>query len=138
VARDSLRQAQPVLSALRRGDDQQLSAVPDINPINADDFILEARKELPKEGKPVTTNPDNDPPSLHAHYGKSPRPNPHNKPANSKRRSKKASKDDFVKNDLRAVGAKTTQSSTPAFETLENAGHIASATEYLEDLEVNR
>jgi hypothetical protein len=54
VARDSLRQAQPVLSALRRGDDQHLSAVPDINPINADDFILEARKELPKEGKPGT------------------------------------------------------------------------------------
>ncbi len=140
VARDSLRQAQPVLSALRRGDDQYLSAVPDINPINADDFILEARKELPKEEKPVARNdPDNDPPpALHAHYGESPRPNPHNKPANSKRRSKKASKDDFVKNDLRAAGAKTTQSSTPAFETLENAGHIASATEYLEDREVNR
>jgi hypothetical protein len=133
VARDSLRQAQPVLSALRRGDDQYLSTVPDINPINADDFILEARKELPKEGEPVATkNPDNDPPPLHAHYGEPPRPNPNNKPASSKRRSRKTSKDDFVKNDLRAVGAKGTQPSTPAFQKLEESGHIASATEYLD------
>ena len=118
---------------MRRGNTEYLSAVPDINPINADDFILEARKELPKEGKPVATNnPGDEPPTLHAHYGESPRPNTNNKPASSKRRSKKASKDDFVNNDLRAVGAKGTQPNTPAFEKLEESGHIASATEYLD------
>lgn len=133
VARDSLRQAQPVLTALRRGDDRYLSAVPDINPINADAFILEARKKLPKNGKPVANNnPDDDPPTLHAHYGEPPRPNTNNKPASSKRRTKKASKEDFATNDLRAVRAKGTHPNTPAFEKLDESGHIASATEYLD------
>jgi hypothetical protein len=138
VARDSLRQAQPVLSALRRGDTEYLSAVPDINPISVDEFIQQAQSALPKEQKPIPPNNHNsDPVTHHLPYGERPRSKNNKKPANSKRRSKKTHKGDFVKNDPRAVGTKATQRNSLAFETLENAGHIASATEYLDDQEAN-
>jgi AAA domain len=135
VARDSLRQAQPVLMALRRGDDQYLSSVPDINPISVDEFIREAQSEFPKKQEPVALdNRRTDPPTCHASYGELPRPQPNKKRVYSKRPSKKASKN-FVKDDLRTAVAKPVGPSTPAFETLENAGHIASATEYLDQQE---
>lgn len=133
VARDSLRQAQPVLMALRRGDEQYLSTVPDINPISVDDFIQQAQSVLPKKRAPLTN--DDNLSANHTPYGELPRPKTDKKNASSNRRSKKARKPDFVENDLRAVGAKGTQPNTPAFETLENSGHIASATEYLDDQE---
>ena len=71
VARDSLRQAQLVLRALRRGDEQYLSTVPDINPISADNFILTSTERIdPKQGnQSLPTNAGDDPPTLHAHYG---------------------------------------------------------------------
>ena len=55
VARDSLKQAQPVLAALRRGDTDYLSTVPDINPIAIDAYIREAEKEL-KNPQPSPSN----------------------------------------------------------------------------------
>jgi hypothetical protein len=131
VARDSLRQAQRVLTALRCGNEEYLSTVPDINPINADEFIQEARKELSKEQKPIAVNDSRTHrPTTSAPYGELPRPKTKKRPANSKRKSKKAGKSD--KKDLRAVGAKRNHPNSPAFETLEEAGHIASATEYLD------
>lgn len=42
VARDSLKQAQPVLQALRTGNTEQLLKVPDINPLVIDDFLQSA------------------------------------------------------------------------------------------------
>lgn len=134
VARDSLRQAQLVLTALRRGDYEYLSTVPDINPISVDEFIRQAQMELPKAHEPVAPNGrSNDLTNTGTPYGKQPQPKTNNRSTNSKRRLKKARKSNFIKIDLRAGGPKGAQPNTPIFETLRNDGHIAPATEYLDD-----
>jgi hypothetical protein len=124
--------------ALRRGDDQYLSTVPDINPISVDDFIQQAQGQLPKQQPPLTNDPNPNPPPNHTPYGELPRPKTNNKIAKSKRRSKKVPKGDYAEKDLRAAVVKQAGPNSPPFTTLENAGHIGSATEYLDQQEAKQ
>lgn len=140
VARDSLKQAQPVLVALRRGDTQYLSTVPDVNPIVIDDFIRQAESGLQEsdgrgcsgeaasvEGLPPVVTP----------YGEARRPGDDDDQAAArpkKRRGPKKPKRGgtaYAEDDLRASIAEGVPE-TAAFDALRQAGHTSSAAEYVE------
>jgi AAA domain-containing protein len=135
VARDSLKQAQPVLSALRQGKWEYLSQVPDINPIRIDDFLRELQAELTTNGPPARPGRDvtADPLPEQTPYGTT-SPAPTSKPgvkAKSKRR-KKGELPVYADGDLRA-GLLEKDKTASAFESLQKAGHISSATDYLNE-----
>lgn len=139
VARDSLKQAQPVLVALRRGDTRLLSTIPDVNPISIDEFIRQAQSGLRAAAKSPgeVTAVEESPPTV-TPYGESPRQDdggaqPSLKP---KRRGKPKGRKKgvgagYAEGDLRAGVAGGEESGTPVFEALRQAGHISSATEYV-------
>lgn len=138
VARDSLKQAQPVLVALRRGDTHFLSTVPDVNPISIDDFIRRAESSLrgisEQDCSGETTAGLPPIPTL---YGEASRPdddNAHSTPQPKRRgRPKGPNKGGpvYAEGDLRAGIVDGAQ--TPAFDVLQQAGHISSATEYTDE-----
>lgn len=115
VARDSLRQAQPVLAALRRGDTHYISTVPDINPIKIDDFVRHAGSRPGAHSSPAT------PGRGKGDSNKSPG---HKSPRIGKGKS-------YEPTDLRAGIINDGPSNKSVFETLDQAGHIAGTTEYL-------
>lgn len=140
VARDSLKQAQPVLVALRRGDTHYLSTVPDVNPIVIDDFIRQAKfglgesdcpgcsaEEAVVEGLPPVATP----------YGEARHPGDDDDQAAArpkKRRRPKKPKGGgaaYAEGDLRASILEGAPEAT-AFEALRQAGHTSSAAEYVE------
>src|SRR6266436_3288865 len=132
VARDSLKQAQPVLSALRSGNTEYLSQVPDVNPIPIDKFVQKALKDLktqqssptkPAPAKQVKPTP----------YGEL----PNKRPAPSKglkSKSKKRKEDPaFEEDDLRAAYSKAASTKTSVFTVLQEAGHIGESAALLEE-----
>src|SRR6266404_324494 len=126
VARDSLKQAQPVLAALRRGDMEYLSQVPDVRPINVDQFIQQAQRQLEQRARGTATK------SLDVQpvpYGDTRPPEP-----KLKRRSKKTKvQPRFDACDLRAASASAASGDTSIFENLQRAEHVANPAEYLDD-----
>ncbi|MBV9927743.1 MAG: ATP-binding protein [Acidobacteria bacterium] len=141
VARDSLRQAQKVLDALRRGDINSVTDIEDIHPIRIDDYIKQAQKQLPRtkrtaeaegatEAHPeisVTTSDTPQPPQTDVREA-APKPR-RRKP----RRDKKSGAAAFEKGDLRGEAADGVESGTPANESLQKAGLIQSANEFLDE-----
>jgi hypothetical protein len=137
VARDSLKQAQPVLSALRSGNTEYLSQVPDVNPIPIDKFVQQALRDL----KTRPSSPTEQPPSKEAKptpYGEL----PNKRPAPSKglkSKSKKRKEDPaFEEDDLRAAFSKAASTKTSVFDALQQAGHIGEASEFLEESETSK
>lgn len=132
VARDSLRQAQKVLSALRRGDMDALSDVEDVHPIRIDPYIDQALDDLqkasnrsPSKPKAASQNTVSQPNGNGSHRAAAtPDPSP--------KRGRKRKKDDVVyaEGDLRAQITQGAESDTPAYDALRQSGHIQSATEY--------
>jgi hypothetical protein len=134
VARDSLKQAQPVLAALRRGDTEFLSTVLDINPIAIDDYIQKAEKALKKtQPSPANTHSPNKT-STPTPYGEIPSP----KLRRSKRAAKprkKREKVEYDPSDLRAASAGAALTNTSVLDALQQAGHLGAAAEYIDDQE---
>jgi hypothetical protein len=140
VARDSLKQAQPVLVALRRGDTQYLSTVPDVNPIAIDDFIRLAKGGVRgdnSDGLSDEASSDGDLPPVVMPYGEARRPGdddsraaPRPKRGRGPRRPKKGGGTAYPEGDLRASVVEGGQVGT-TFEALRQAGHTSSATEYI-------
>lgn len=138
VARDSLKQAQPVLVALRRGDTQFLSTVPDVNPISIDDFIRRAESSLQgvsEQDRLGEATAVEVPPPVPTPYGEASRPSdddsqpaPRPKKRGRPKGPKKGSGPAYVEGDLRASIMEGAQK--PTFEALQQAGHISLATEY--------
>jgi hypothetical protein len=137
VARDSLKQAQPVLIALRRGDTRFLSTVPDVNPISLDHFIQKAESSLRGTANqdhlggndPLVPTPYGDAArqgEIHEHTA--PKPKRRGRP----KRTKKDGSQAYTEGDLRVGVAGGAQTEVPAFEILQTAGHTSSATEYIE------
>lgn len=141
VACDSLRQAQKVLDALRRGDLNSVTDIEDVHPIRIDHYIKQAQKQLPEtkgtakaegaaEAHPeisVTTSDTPQPPQ--ADVGEAaPKPR-RRKP----RLDKKSGAAAFEKGDLRGEAADGVESGTPANESLQKAGLIQSANEFLDE-----
>jgi hypothetical protein len=137
VARDSLKQAQRVLAALRQGDHAYLDTVPDINPIRIDDFISRAQTEFAKNQSSVApNNPVADLSGSEIPYGET-SPSAHQKTDSTKpkaKRRKKGDKSVYVAGDLRAGFSKGKDEIT--LEALQKAGHISSAIDHINEQEV--
>lgn len=147
VARDSLRQAQKVLDALRRGDLKSLTDVEDVHPIKIDDYIRQAQKRLPEtkraaEACAETAAADGGEtgPEISVTTSDAPRPlktdgeeTTHKPRARKPRRDKKSEAAAFEQGDLRGEAAAGVESGTPANESLLKAGLIQPAAEYLDE-----
>lgn len=132
VARDSLKQAQPVLSALRSGNTEYLSQVPDVNPIPIDKFVQQALRDL-KAQQSIPTKRSSAKPVKPTPYGELPnkRPAP-SKGLKSKTKKRKADPA-YEEDDLRAAFSKAASSKTSVFDALQQAGHIAPPAEYRDE-----
>jgi hypothetical protein len=137
VARDSLRQAQKVLGALRRGDMRSLSNVEDVHPIKIDSYIKRARIELREAGKyhpgeaKTSGEAVQSPPSAADSGGESVAASRKPSPRRGGRRKK--SEAVYPDGDLRAHVAQGAGDGTSAYESLRQAGLIQSPTEFLEE-----
>lgn len=144
VARDSLRQAQKVLDALRRGDLKSVTDVEDIHPIRISDFIKEAQKKLPPTRAAAGAGAEGDAggeavaPAVSVTTSDTPQPlqaveeaAAAKRPKRKPRQAKKGEAIAFEKGDLRGEAAGGVESGTPAGESLRRAGHIQPAGEYL-------
>jgi hypothetical protein len=141
VARDSLKQAQPVLVALRRGDTLFLSTVPDVNPISIDDFLRQDQSTLHRNANSPSEAADGrELPPVRIPYGEVPRHDEdgaQDQPQPKRRRKPKGPKKGgdgavYTEGDLRAGVSGGQEMETPPFEVLRQAGHTSSATEYIE------
>jgi hypothetical protein len=131
VARDSLKQAQPVLAALRRGDTDYLSTVPDINPIAFDPFIRRAEKDLKRTQPSPSVNQSPAP----TPYGETPSPSSKG-PRNAKSKlRKKREKRAYDPSDLRAATIGAASTNTSVLDALHQAGHFGTPSEYIDEQE---
>ena len=125
VARDSLRQAQPVLSKLRQQQAYDLIDIPDIHPIQIDDFISKAQEDLQK-GTVVKTKSAVPQTNENTALIKSDPPNRHkshkSKPSRQKTRQ-------YSNDDLRAAAEKAKESNSSIVEALREANHIGGISE---------
>jgi hypothetical protein len=119
VARDSLKLAQPVLTALRTGNSEYLQTVPDINPLVMDDFIQAAQTALTNNKTPGNEKP--------TPYGKSGATKKSTNRKTKARRSKKPNTYDDA--DLRAASSNAQSSNESVYEELRKAGHIGGIAE---------
>lgn len=148
VALDSLRQAQKVLDALRRGDLGSVTDIEDVHPIRIDAYIKQAQKQLPKTKEAASAEAGSEeiadgtegPPEISVTTSETPQPlqavseEAVPKPRKKKpRRNKKSGDAAFEKGDLRGEAAGGVESGTPANESLLKAGLIQPATEYLDE-----
>jgi hypothetical protein len=124
VARDSLRQAQPVLAALRRNDLRVLAQLDDIHPIKVDSYIQQAGEDLAIK-QTVTSNTDGVKtkvvlPQSHQNT----ETDSANKPM---RRITKKRMAVYTEDDLRLSLNNSIEAGTPVYEELQQAGHIKCA-----------
>jgi hypothetical protein len=140
VARDSLRQAQKVLDALRRGDLNSLTDIEDVHPVRIDHYIKQAQKQLPEtkgaaeaeaaaEARPEISVTTSDTPQPMQAGVEQAAPKPRGRKS---RQGKKSGGAAFEKGDLRGE-ATAGESGTPANESLQKAGLIQPATEFLDE-----
>jgi len=129
VARDSLKQAQPVLAALRGGVIDDLLDVPDVHPIRIDQFIQQAQTELRK--KPLTLVSDTNSPPIISYGETQPTLK---RPKQKSKRSKKAQAQEHLDTaDLRAAAARATSANNIIYENLRQAEQVADGDEYLDE-----
>jgi hypothetical protein len=129
VARDSLKQAQPVLSAVRSGNTEYLSQVPDVNPIPIDKFVQRALKDL-KTQQSSPTKPSPAKQVKPTPYGELPNKRP--APSKSKKRKEDPA---FEEDDLRAAFSKAASTKTSVLDALQQAGHIGEDSDFLGESE---
>jgi hypothetical protein len=114
VAADSLQFAAPALSALRRGDRAALQQFEDIQPLQWEPYLAQARLDLPVQGplnkRQKRTEFQNDPPAG----------------ANEKKRQIV-----LAPNDIRDLVAQGESQRQDVYQTLYTAGLTRSAAEYL-------
>jgi hypothetical protein len=123
VARDSLRQAQPVLAALRKNKMGALSKVEDIHPIQVDGYIQKAYDELVKTTKISTTNDNSKSETSEHNQSKEPTSLSTDEKIRKLRRQRTAVQ---VEGDLRGSMEKSIEQGSSVYETLRQAGHIQS------------
>ena len=128
VARDSLRQAQPVLAALRGGNEDALSELPDLRPVPMDGFIRNAKAEMDKKDRPFIKADEESMPEI-VPYGLI------TLAKRNRKKGKKKQRPEYARNDLRTASKATASNKTCIFETLQQTGQIASPTEYLDSPE---
>jgi hypothetical protein len=148
VAKDSLRLAQPILSALKTGDIPFLQKVEDVHPIDIRSFLEEAQKNTkivgrlrssPTIQKSLEGNEEEveiHPPNSASIAGESEAevtsidvttpPQPETKKSQGKRRRTPS-----VKEGLMKVVAFESRRGIAAYEALKQGGYIRPATEYL-------
>lgn len=159
VARDSLRQAQPVLAALRRGDTQALALLPDVQPVSVDNFIRQAQKahkrrnegaggdhregtpdmpEMTQGSRPAAPHSGNGsvtairPSPTTPDEAKSPAPPKHRQRKGPKKRK---TEQVYTEGDLRDGMAKGPDAEANPYESLRRSGHIALETEFVSEEE---
>jgi AAA domain len=128
VARDSLKQAQPVLAALRRGTMEDLLDVPDVHPV-VDRFIQQAQSQLRQ--RPLARVSQTPTPPV-TPYGET-KPRSQKLKNKSKDPNKTKTEQQFDAGDLRAAGARAASSTGTIYETLREADQVGDAIEYLDE-----
>lgn len=138
VAADSFRLANPVLSALRRGDTEALYQVNDVHPIDLNLYVQTALHEMQSSGRLDTLNTTQngasqpstgDPNNGHLRPVMEKTEQRHKKGTSANRVSK--SKWIPSNNDLRGVVSVGEDNDIAAYQALAEAGHIRPATEFL-------
>ncbi len=150
VAKDSLRLAQPILSALKTGDIRFLQSVEDVHPVDITSFLEEAQKSTKIVGRLRSSptiqkslgkdieqdevdpqNSDSDSPTVKSTT------NPMNVAASlqveTKKRSRRSGKKALDKEGLMKIVSVGAEQGVAAYEALKQKGYIRSATEYLLD-----
>ena len=137
VARDSLKQAQRVLSGLRSGNTEYLLQVPDVNPIAIDQFVKKALKDL-KTLQSSSTQPSPAKQVKPTPYGELPNKRP--APAKGLKSKSKKRKEDpaFEEDDLRAAFSKAASTKTSVLNALQQAGHIGEDSDFLKESETTK
>lgn len=139
VAADSFRLANPVLSALRRGDMQALHSVEDVHPIALEPYLQSALLNIQRVGclrtgqagspmtprNPEAIEPDQSP-------SKKPQQSRHESSTRPKRQANGPSGLALAEADLRHVGAQAQKRQVAGYQALQEAGYLRSAWEYLE------
>ena len=146
VAKDSLRLAQPILSALKTGDIRFLQSVEDVHPVDITSFVEEAQKSTKIVGRLRSSptiqkslegneeeveihpqNPASDSPAIAVtSIDVTTPPKPETKKSQGKRRRTSS-----VEEGLMKVVALESQRGIAAYEALKQGGYIRPATEYL-------
>lgn len=138
VATDSFRLANPVLSALRRGDTEALYQVDDVHPIDLEPYVQTALREVQLIGRLATvntvkeiiaetnTNGTNNG-ALQLAVEKAEQPNKNDRSGGTFSKQKMIP----VQNDLREV-VSLGQNDIAAYQALMEAGHIRSVLEFLQ------
>ena len=145
VAKDSLRLAQPILSALKTGDIRFLQSVEDVHPIDITSFLEEAQKTTKIVGRlrssPTIQKSLEDSEEVEVHL-RNPAPDSPTTEAgcNSidvtpqpeiKKRQRKPRKSALQKEGLMKVVAFGEEEEIAAYQALKQEGYIRPATEYL-------
>jgi hypothetical protein len=146
VAKDSLRLAQPILSALKTGDIRFLQSVEDVHPIDITSFLKEAQKSTKIVGRlrsspTIQKSLEDSEEEVEVHL-RNPAPNSPTTEAgcNSidvtpqpeiKKRQRKPRKSTLQKEGLMKVVAFGEEGEIAAYQALKQEGYICPATEYL-------
>jgi hypothetical protein len=137
VALDSLRQAQPVLEALRMGDTAKLDEYEDMRHIDIHPYLDESVETQRSLLDPMDTSSPRIAASETAMNGKADATSRDSKPsAKAKtKKNKKTKLETLTENDLRrSIEVSRATEETPE-SVLRDAGRIGSATEYLDESE---
>jgi hypothetical protein len=148
VAKDSLRLAQPILSALKTGDIRFLQSVEDVHPIDITSFLEEAQKTTKIVGRLRSSptiqkslgkdqeqdevdhqNSDSDSPTAESTIN--PMDVAASLHAETKKRSRRSCKTSLDKEGLMKVVSVGAERGVAAYEALKQKGYIRTATEYL-------
>ena len=148
VAKDSLRLAQPILSALKTGDIRFLQSVEDVHPVDITSFLEEAQKSTKIVGRLRSSptiqrtlesneeeveihppNPVSDSPATEAEVTLIDVTTPLQ--SGIKKGQRKSRRTTSVKEGLMKVVAFESQRGIAAYEALKQGGYIRPATEYL-------
>jgi len=151
VAADSFRLANPVLSALRRGDERAILNVEDIHPINLDTYIQSALQAAPMTSRLHETSPTDASGSpaapgrvmaeastsgpkqqASASSAKKPKQSRANNSSPRNKHSKRDQRPSPSRNPLQEVVASGEKRKVAAYESLQQAGFMKSALEFLE------
>ncbi|MEH1985224.1 ATP-binding protein [Nostoc sp.] len=143
VAKDSLRLAQPILSALQSGNIQALQKFEDVRPLDINVYIEEALKNLKVVGKinssptiqkSLMSNQEDENIALNSYDIK---PAINQKDVNgdsqiqSKKNQRKRQQDSLDKGSLVNIASFGVNEGITVYEALKQKGYICSATEYL-------
>jgi hypothetical protein len=121
AAQESLRMANPILSALRTGDIRILHSVEDVHPIDLDSFLQEAQSKL---NKPEQLR-------VLAQTRNKPSDDTTNILQETQKKTRRRKKNILAEGSLPVIADEGEKHKLSAYESLRQAGLIRSATEYL-------